>query len=96
MEGYDYVQTQKNNTVSTDKRGVRPLIQETENSGISIWAIKEMFEQVKILESSSTKWVTLSVDFIQIYNEKVFDLLNFGSIANKKSKGLKMWWDKES
>ncbi len=90
MEGYDYVSNKH------DRRDVKPVIQESPNSGISIRSIKEVFEQVKILEALSTKRITVSCSFLQIYNEKVYDLLNFGSIADKKSKGLKIRWNKES
>ena len=64
--------------------------------GLTVRAIKEMFEQAESAKKSKT--VNIYASFLQIYNEKVFDLLNAQSLKNKNSKlsqtGLKIRWSK--
>jgi hypothetical protein len=43
-------------------------------NGITLRAIREVFKQASDLKKE--KHVTISCSFLQIYNEKVFDLLN--------------------
>lgn len=89
MEGYDYQS-------GGDKgRGVRPVIQETENNGITLRTLKEMFTQIENTNSMGKKKIQVSCSFLQIYNEKVFDLLNATPVS-KQSKGLRIRWNKTS
>jgi hypothetical protein len=39
----------------------------------------------------------ISISFLQIYNEKIYDLLNPVSVSNSKSgaQGLKLRWNKD-
>lgn len=70
MEGYKYSEEK-----GYDDRAGKPIIQQNYlDAGLSIRAINEIFNQAEI--SSKEKSVTISVSFLQIYNEKVFDLLN--------------------
>lgn len=46
MEGYDYVNSGPKSAI-TGERHVKPVIRENDNIGISIRAIKEVFEQAK-------------------------------------------------
>lgn len=46
--------------------------------GLTVRAIREMFDQAEA--SKRTKTVNIYASFLQIYNEKVFDLLNAQSL----------------
>ena len=74
MEGYEYQAPAKMN--NPDQRGgkVNIVPQDNFNNGLSVRAIKEAFRQVE--EASKAKHITISCSFLQIYSEKVFDLLN--------------------
>jgi len=75
MEGYDYISSSKGNS-----RDVKPVIKEqNENSGITLRCIWEIYNQVDAINAKGYKKIAISCSFLQIYNEKVFDLLN---IAN--------------
>ena len=50
------------------------VIAENSENGITIRAIKDAFRQAE--EYKKEKHITISCSFLQIYNEKVFDLLN--------------------
>ena len=67
MEGYRYDEARAN------ERAGKPIIQQDENNGITVRAIRDIFESSKELKD---KIVNISISFLQIYNEKVFDLLN--------------------
>jgi len=84
MEGYEYAEIQKNPGLTPDQyRAGKVAIEENLNNGISIRAIKEAFQLVE--QARKTKHITISCSFMQIYNEKVFDLLN--TIKIKKVPG---------
>lgn len=94
MEGYEYNKAEVLN--NPDMRGGKVQIQtDNLNNGLSIRAIKEAFNQVEMARKS--KHITVSCSFLQIYNEKIFDLLNTGKIKKtnaKKQEGLRMRWNK--
>jgi Tfp pilus assembly pilus retraction ATPase PilT len=46
MEGYDYVNNGPKSAI-TGERSVKPVIKENDNIGVSIRAIKEVFDQAK-------------------------------------------------
>ena len=52
-------------------------------NGISLRAIRDAFKQAE--EAKKGKHIQISCSFLQIYNEKVFDLLNTSKI--KKTMG---------
>lgn len=97
MEGYDYENKNTKTTVLGD-RGVKPIIKDDDNVGISIRAIREVFDQAKQLTTNRTKTIKVYCSFLQIYNEKIFDLLNLANIPLKGSpdgmSGLRMRWNK--
>lgn len=68
MEGYKYEEAKMN------ERAGKAVIQEGMENGITLRAIREVFKQASDLKKE--KHVTISCSFLQIYNEKVFDLLN--------------------
>lgn len=98
MEGYDYVNSGPKSAI-TGERNVKPVIIDNDNLGMSIRAIKEVFEQSKKLTSNRQRNIKISCSFLQIYNEKVFDLLNLANLpfkgnSNISLNGLKMRWNK--
>ena len=97
MEGYDYVNN-GSKTAATGDRNIKPVIKDDENIGVSIRAIKEIFDQAKQLTSNRTKNIKISWSFLQIYNEKIFDLLNLANMPMKGNpdglNGLRMRWNK--
>lgn len=67
MEGYKY----------EEKKGEERAGKVQTNSmehGLTVRAINEIFEQAEA--TKKTKTVNIYASFLQIYNEKVFDLLN--------------------
>ena len=63
--------------------------------GLTLRAIHEIFQQAEA--AKKTKTVNISCSFLQIYNEKVFDLLNAKSLKGKSKMhqtGLKIRWSK--
>ena len=97
MEGYDYI-NKDSKTASAGDRNVKPVIKDNDNIGVSIRAIKEMFDQAKQLTANRTKNIKITWSFLQIYNEKIFDLLNLSNMPMKGSpegmSGLRMRWNK--
>ena len=84
MEGYEYKPAEKLN--NPDNRAGKAMIPtDNLNNGISIRAIKEAFKQVE--EAKKSKHITISCSFLQIYNEKVFDLLNTSKIKKTNGRG---------
>lgn len=80
---------------------------ETESSGITQRGIMELFDQiVAAREVEKTKHISVFCSFLQIYNEKVFDLLNPSSVGtltsakkpgnfDKDQAGLRIRWTKK-
>ena len=97
MEGYEYSNLGTKSSTNTH-RNAKPIIKDSDNVGISIRSIREVFDQAKKLISNKSKNIKISWSFLQIYNEKIYDLLNLGNIQLKSSPegigGLKMRWNK--
>ena len=97
MEGYNYVNSGAKSAV-TGERKVKPVIKENNDNGVSIRAIKDIFEQAKRQTAGRTKNIKIYCSFLQIYNEKIFDLLNMANLPIKGNAnamtGLKMRWNK--
>jgi hypothetical protein len=55
------------------------------DNGIIIRSIREIFNQAN--EMRKEKHITVSCSFLQIYNEKVFDLLNAAQLKKGKPGG---------
>ena len=56
------------------------LYPENEDEGLTIRAIREAFRQMSQLKEK--KLITVECSFLQMYNDKIFDLLNLTSKAN--------------
>lgn len=59
MEGYDYI-NKDSKTASAGDRNVKPVIKDNDNIGVSIRAIKEMFDQAKQLTANRTKNIKIT------------------------------------
>lgn len=93
MEGYEYKKAELLN--NPDQRAGKVVPTDNLNNGISIRAIKDAFRQAE--EMNKSKHITISCSFLQIYNEKIFDLLNTTKVKKinvNKQEGLKLRWSK--
>ena len=98
MEGYDIKEGA--NTQSEFKRKASLT---SENIGISQRCIYELYNQLAELrktERTSGRHYQVFCSYLQIYNEKVFDLLNQSQLAQKgeagsKQQGLRIRWTKK-
>ena len=95
MEGYEYQAAAKLN--NPDMRAGKVQVTDNLNNGISVRAIKDAFKQAE--EAKKSKHISISCSFLQIYNEKVFDLLNTSKIKKSsgmpgKQDGLRIRWSK--
>jgi hypothetical protein len=60
----------------------RESISDAEAMGITPRGVKELFQQIEDLkERDRTKHISVFCSYLQIYNEKVFDLLNPASVG---------------
>jgi len=90
MEGYRYEEAKQN------ERAGRPIIAESGDNGITIRSIREAFAAADQLKKD--KRVNIYCSFLQIYNEKVFDLLNtsqFKKGDSIKQQGLRIRWSQK-
>ena len=60
--------------------------------GITQRAIHELFRQVDDMKAKTNNHMRIYCSFLQIYNEKVFDLLN--NKASLDANGLRVRWNK--
>lgn len=88
MEGYRYQPNEKGIPV--------PIIQEGENEGIVPRSILLLYEQIKKETSLQRKKFTVYCSYLQIYKEKIFDLLNKAQLKRlvNDGPGLKLKWNK--
>lgn len=62
------------------------------NSGL----IPKIFHSLcKHTQNNSQRAYSLSISFLQIYNEKIYDLLNPAALPERLSAGLKLRWNKD-
>ncbi|OMJ88197.1 hypothetical protein SteCoe_9931 [Stentor coeruleus] len=83
MEGYDYNDLKPNIKVKPN--------QENEKQGVVPRAIKALFEEIKSMPSTTE--YTVYCTYLQVYQEKIYDLLNPAQLK-PGSPGLKMRWSK--
>mmetsp|Transcript_19424 Transcript_19424/g.18532 ORF Transcript_19424/g.18532 Transcript_19424/m.18532 type:complete len:119 (+) Transcript_19424:154-510(+) len=86
MEGYDYTATHYNDGSQRMNQG--PVInQDSGNVGVTQRAVFDLFREIKRSKEEDGKHISVFVSFLQIYNERVFDLLNSHSLVNQGKKG---------
>lgn len=103
MEGFNY--NHHNGTAAPSVNSAKPNVKldaQPEQFGLIPRAVAALFSQVAALSSELEKQGTqhqwsVRVSFLQIYKEKVFDLLNpahiFSNKANEETTGLRLRWD---
>ncbi len=86
MEGYDYIQSDEGPVPDTKHGG---------NLGVTPRCIKKLFDKVKVLnhQDQDVKY-TIQCSFLQIYQEKIYDLLNSSlfKAQNIEIPSLKLKW----
>eukprot|EP00347_Sterkiella_histriomuscorum_P013110 403365981 len=93
MEGYEYQQKNQKSNIYV------PIVnpRNDDNLGMVPRIISDMFIQAN--QKSEQKHITLFCSFLQIYNEKVLDLLNDSHSSSKASlkenPGLRIRWSKQ-
>eukprot|EP00347_Sterkiella_histriomuscorum_P019664 403340759 len=73
MEGYEYTIAEE----FYQNPAIQPIITDDQNIGIAIRTIREFFKQREKIKGHLRDRFNFYVSFFQIYNEKVYDLLNF-------------------
>jgi N-acetylglutamate synthase-like GNAT family acetyltransferase len=68
MEGYKYRQNEKGIPI--------PIIEEGDNEGLVPRSIHYLYELIKKETSLQKKKFTVYCSYLQVYKEKIFDLLN--------------------
>ena len=90
MEGYKYEERKG------EQRAGKVQTGGIADVGLTVRAINEIFTQAE--SAKRTRTVNIYASFLQIYNEKVYDLLNAqsfkGNNAAKNKAGLKIRWSK--
>ncbi|CDW88341.1 kinesin motor domain containing protein [Stylonychia lemnae] len=88
MEGYEYANLDEFSSSSRSTNHLTPIIADNENVGVAIRTIREFYKQRGKLKDHLRDRFRFYVSFFQIYNEKIYDLLNFdkarGSGAGKR------------
>ena len=84
MEGYPYT-----------KKG-EPDLRNSASLGIIPRAITELYDRIGYAEEKSDLAYTVYVSYLQLYQEKIFDLLNpaFSKKESLQGPGLKLRWNK--
>lgn len=66
-----------------------------ERLGIIPRLISDMFEEVQLAQKENkNKMFKISISYLQIYNEKIYDLLNQDQLSSANGTGLKLRWCK--
>ena len=82
MEGYDYVLAERNASkygLHQAGRDMKALTGGTsqENQGVAVRSINKLFSRINKFDTETREKYTLFASMFQIYNESVYDLLNF-------------------
>lgn len=93
MEGYEYTLAEQM-TGQGRLLTMAPIISNEENVGIAVRTIREFYKQKEKLKDHLKDKFFFYVSFFQIYNEKVYDLLNFETLTS--SPGGKRYIEKQN
>mmetsp|Transcript_22066 Transcript_22066/g.21248 ORF Transcript_22066/g.21248 Transcript_22066/m.21248 type:complete len:85 (+) Transcript_22066:381-635(+) len=83
MEGYNYAQKKRKGATKLE-----PIIGQPHQQGIIPRFIQDIFKQAK--KKESMYHVQIFCSFLQIYQEKIFDLF-----SQQQSQGLRLRWTKQ-
>lgn len=74
-----------------------PVINNSADVGVTQRAVQELYDIVQFKKENEGKHISIYISFLQIYNEKVFDLLNLNNLATSKKKqdGLRIRWNRK-
>lgn len=90
MEGYEYTLAEQLGEFGEKANIINPWAMiapsSTENVGIAVRTIKEFFRQREKIKDHMKKQFSFYVSFFQIYNERVYDLLNFNTNGGNSPK----------
>ena len=86
MEGYQY------KTEGEKAPRVMPVDDDPTRLGVVPRAVQQLFQEFKALPRSSE--TTVSVCFLQLYKERIYDLLNPAQAFHPNAPGLKLRWNK--
>jgi len=85
MEGYDYIKAQQD--VDGNRTTKAPVIsQDIEKMGLTQRAVNDLFREIKRVKEEEGKHINIFCSFLQIYNERVYDLLNETSLQTNSKK----------
>ena len=83
MEGYEYVS-------KGPEKAPKLIVRDSEHYGLAQRSLIEVFRQLERRSQERLVRTSVTCSFVQIYNEKIYDLLNIGSET-----GLRVRWNKE-
>lgn len=89
MEGYHYGPSSKNQNIlapQIDQNLTLTSQGPLDNEGIIPRAIRDLFDQVRLKKANSGNKISVKMQYIQLYNEKIFDLLNSTAIKGTTAK----------
>ncbi len=79
-----------------DYAAQKPVATEGCFHGVTFRSIQELFDQIRAKNRGKRKHYRVYCSFLQIYNEKIYDLLNAGGLQGQaQGQGLRMRWNKE-
>lgn len=68
MEGYQYMMNAQGTPT--------PIIETGENEGLAPRSINMLFDLIKQEQAKTSKRYTVTCSYLQVYKEKIYDLLN--------------------
>ncbi|EAS07064.1 kinesin motor catalytic domain protein (macronuclear) [Tetrahymena thermophila SB210] len=93
MEGFDYEMA----TDSNKKQVLKPIInyENLDQQGIIPRTVHKLFEKIQIAHNKNERIYKVYLSYLQIYNEKIYDLLNTDQLKKNDGPGLKLRWNKK-
>jgi len=90
MEGYKYQMSDKGVPVA--------MVEAGENEGIVPRTVRLLFELIKQESNLGRKKYTVYCSYLQVYKEKIYDLLNKSHLKRlvTDGPGLKLKWNKDA
>lgn len=68
------------------------VAEESASSGLIPKIFERLFQQI---HASKERTYSVALSFLQIYNERIFDLLNPAGLAERGGAGLRLRWSKD-